>query len=69
MDAFGSLASTGRNGTDLYWSNETFFFMVLLRRSLQRAVDEHAGLPLRRLWLVRGSEPGDELLRALADLG
>ena len=41
-------------------------FMVLLRRSLQRAVDEDAGLPLRRLWLVRGSEPGDELLHALA---
>ena len=30
-------------------------FMALLRRSLQRAVDEDAGLPLRRLWLVRGS--------------
>ena len=42
-------------------------FMVLLRRSLQRAVDEDAGVPLRRLWLVRGSEPGDELLRALID--
>lgn len=44
-------------------------FMALLRRSLQRAVDEDGSLPLRRLWLARGSEPGDELLRALADLG
>lgn len=44
-------------------------FMALLRRSLQRAVDEDGSLPLRRLWLARGSEPGDELLRALANLG
>lgn len=44
-------------------------FMALLGRSLQRAVDDDANLPLRRLWMVRGSESGDELLRALTDFG
>ena len=40
-------------------------FMALLRRTLHRSVDGAARPPLRRLWLVRGTESGDLLLRSL----